>query len=825
MRRRVVDTEGGAVHVSGSAPTWRGRRSRRAFFSLLLLSIALSAMICSLLVLGWIAADDSTTVFGDDFAASDAWLNSNSNQEKWQRALLQSAKLNLPVPHSVAMNQVFFISCNRHDRSQLYWAYMAVAAQCEMLSWKNATAAPPCRRLYAGVSSLLRTAGTAASSGGPHGRTTDTDEGKWQEAVPLGACGSVYDSPAAAEQRQRYRRTSPPLLLLDETPPPLHRDTDPEQCFRAAPRDAVYSTGVPVDALIWLGDIIYADKFPDGRDAQSLLFHHVNTMVSIGRFWRIQRDAPEYNAFIDSCVAGGDHLDWTLHSPGEVFLPAAADNRERVVQLTPSPSSGTHRNVWATWDDHDMGENDGGREYTGRNSTQRFFLNFLRAPSSDPRWRREGVYGAYTTDFRDVVDDAKGWGTPMRLLMQQLYEHAICVVLLDVRSFRDRPNATQAGDMLGAEQWAWFEELLQNYTTLTRDGRERCAMVLIGGGIQFILDEKPAENWAAFPRSRDRLLGLLQAYRVERVAFITGDVHMGELGADFTKHAIEEVLGYPIVEATSSGLTHSANMYFLPTFMPLLFPSPRRLGLYVGTNFGALRLSLDLRHLPLIRSYLTEMEAKMAAARFRPPQWRREVRAAVEQVVNATFTIFSIPKGGQPVYRLNFPLSMLTYAHGVAYRDATVDAVHGSVHKKPTSSPAAPEKNGGKEAAKDDTERTSSSPLRALLVLKNGTITGIAHYRNTEPTPLITWSARQLQYYIFTNFSVSETLKLMILLGFSTGALVLLLLMTTLCRYLRRPRNSCGRFYYSSVAPSPQVSLVTRCSKKRVNNQWNNIDK
>ncbi|CBZ25611.1 conserved hypothetical protein [Leishmania mexicana MHOM/GT/2001/U1103] len=775
-------------------------------------------MICSLLILGWIAADGSTAVSVDDFSAGDAWLNSNTNQEKWQKALLQSAQLNLPAPHSVAMNQIFFISCNRHDRSQLYWAYMAAAAQCEMLSWKNATAAPSCRRLYAGVSPLLRTAGTTTSSEGLHGRTTDTDEGKWQEVVPIGACGSVYDSPAAAEQRQRYRRTSPPLLLVDETPPPLHRDTDPGQCFRAAPRDAVYSTGVPVDALIWLGDIIYADKFPDGRDKQSFLSHHVNTMVTIGQFWRIQRDAPEYNAFIDSCVGGGDHLDWTLDSPGEVFLPALADNRERVMQLTPSTSSGTHRNVWATWDDHDMGENDGGREYTGRNSTQRFFLNFMRAPSSDPRWHREGVYGAYATDFRDVVDDAKGWGTPMRLLMQQLYEHAICVVLLDVRSFRDRPDATQTGDMLGAEQWEWFEDLLQNYSTLTRDGRERCAMVLIGGGIQFILDEKPAENWAAFPRSRDRLLGLLQAYRVERVAFITGDVHMGELGADFTKHAIEEVLGYPIVEATSSGLTHSASMYFLPTLVPLLFPTPRRLGLYIGTNFGALRLSLDLRHLPLIHSYLTEMEATMAAARFRTPQWRREVRAAVEQAVNATFTIFSISKGGQPVHRLNFPLSMLTYAHGVAYRDATVEAVHGIVHKKPTSSPVTPETNGGNKAAKDDTEATPSSPLRALLLLKNGTITDIAHYRNTKPAPLITWSARQLQFYVLTAFSVSETLKLMILLEFLAGTLALMVLMAKLWRHLRRPRNTRGRLHHSNVASSPHASLVMWCSTKKVDN-------
>ncbi|GET87815.1 hypothetical protein, conserved [Leishmania tarentolae] len=824
MRRRVIDTEGSVLQVSGSAPAWRGQQSRRTFLSVLLLSVTLTAMICCLLLLGWIETNDSTTVSVDDLAAGDAWLNPSNNQEAWKKALVQSEKLNLPSPHSLAMNQVFFISCNRHDRSQLYWVYMAAAAQCEMLSWKNATAAAPCRRLYAGVPPFFNTPGAAAPSGRPRERTAGTDEGKWQEVVPLGACGSVYDSPAAAELRQRYRRTPPPLLLMDETPPPFHRNVHPVQSFRAAPRDTAYSAGVPVDALIWLGDIIYADKVPDGKDRQSLLSYHVNTMVSIGQFWRTQRDAPEYNAFINSCVAGGADLDWALRSPGEVFLPTLSGNPERVMAFTPSRTSGTHRNVWATWDDHDMGKNDGGREYTGRNSTQNFFLNFLRAPSSDPRWRREGVYGAYTTDFRDIVDDTRGWGAPMLLLMRQLYEHAICVVLLDVRSFRDSPNATEAGDMLGTEQWVWFEELLQNYTTPTQDGRERCAMVLIGGGIQFILDEKPAENWAAFPRSRDRLLGLLQAYRVERVAFITGDVHMGELGADFTKHAIEEVLGYPIVEATSSGLTHSANMYFLPRFIPLLLPSSRRLGIYAETNFGALRLSLDMRRLPLIRPYLAEIQTMMAAgsanasaAHFLTPQWRREVRAAIEQAVNATFTIFAIAKSGQPVYRLNFPLSMLTYAHGSAYRDATVDAVQGSVHRKPMSSPVTPEKDGGNKAAKDNTELTRSSPLMSPLLLKNGTVTRIAHYRNTEPAPLITWSARQMQYYIFTTFSIPQTLRMMILIQFLVSSLVLFLLIAKLWLYLRQPGNRLGIFHHSSAVSSTYASLVARCSKKTAN--------
>ncbi|KAI5691020.1 hypothetical protein MNV84_02580 [Leishmania braziliensis] len=818
MRRRVVDSEGPKGHVGAAAPIWRFRQSRRTFLAVLLLPIALLAVGCLLLILSWNADNGSTLASVKDFAMDDAWWNPDNRREEWQRALLYSEQLNLPASHSLAINQVFFISCNRHDLSQLYWAYMAVAAQCEMLSRVNATAAPPCRKLYAGLSPLLPTANAAAPSSERHRRIADTDEGAWAEEVPLGACGSVYDSPKAAMQRLRYRWTPQPGLLLDETPPPVHPYPGPERRFQSAPRGAAYSASVPVDALIWLGDAIYADKIADGKGTQSLFFHHTNSMVEVGRFWKIQRDALEYNAFIDSCVAGGDNVDWNLHSPNQRFLSAAGSNRTRVMQASPD----VYPKVWGTWDDHDMGMNDAGREYPDRNSTQAFFLDFLRAPSSDPRWHREGVYGAYRTDFRDVVDDTKGWGTPVRLLMQQLYEHAICAVLLDARSFRDRSNATHAGDAIGAEQWVWFEESLKNYTTPTQDGRERCAMVLIGSGIQFMLDEKPAENWAAFPRSRDRLLGLLRAYRVERVAFITGDVHMGELGVDFTEHAIGEVFGYPIVEVTSSGLTHSSNMYFLPTLMPLLFPSSRRVGLYVGENFGALRLSIDLHHVPSIRSYLTDIERAMgagaaaneSAARSPTPQWRREARAAVEQVLNATFTIFSIPNSGQPAYRLNFPLSMLTYAHGPAYRDARVNAVHGSVHKKPTTSPTTPEENGDYEAAKGGTERTPSLLSRSTLTLTNGTITHIAHYKDTEPAPFITWSVRQFQYYVFTSFSVSEALKAMILLDALVVVLVLLLLILRLYRCLWRQRSSGDRLPHRNVEASPHVSPMMRWRNK-----------
>ncbi|KAK7196775.1 PhoD-like phosphatase [Novymonas esmeraldas] len=805
MKRRFADTDGAAVHVASvpPPPAAHGRSRRRKL--LLIIGPLLVLVVCVGALLLWLgSSEDGVTETAEPgtVAVVDGWLPADRTHEVWQRAQLEAAALNLPAAHSVAMNQLLFISCNRHDRSQLYWAYMAVAAQCEMLSQFNSTAAPACRRLYAGVSPLLYTNAAPTTTSTTAAAAAGVGQLNGEEEVSIGACGSVYDSPAAALQRLRSRRTPQPGLLLDATHAPVYADADPARRLRSAPRDMAYAAGVPVDALIWLGDAIYADKRADGEDTQSLLFHHVNTMVDVGRFWRTQRDAPEYNAFLDSCVASGDAperaqapRDGTLLDTG-----TAAKAREQAAPLQFSPASalggggggGAHRNVWGTWDDHDMGENDAGREYPERSSTQRFFLDFLRAPAGDPRWRRDGVYESYTVPFRDVVDDAKGWGGPVRLLMEQLYVHAICVVLLDARTFRDRPNASEAGDMLGAEQWSWLEDQLQRYATPTAEGREQCAMVLIGSGVQIILDEKPAENWAAFPGSRDRLLGLLRAYRVERVAFISGDVHMGELGADFTVQAVRHVLGYPVIEATSSGLTHSANMYGMPTFMPLLFPSSRRISLYVEKNFGALRLSLDLRRLPLIRGYLAEVEATGHNVQ-RTPRWRRGGRAAAEKVINATFSIFSIARSGQPVHRLNFPLSMLTYAHSAAYVDATVDAVHGGVHHRST----APVEDG--DAAEDDVAggaaaaaAVASPASMATLQLKNGTLVRIAHYDNTQPVPLVTWSARQLQRHVFTRATVPESLKLLILIDVIVGSLALMAVVAKVLRCVqRRSQTEC----------------------------------
>jgi hypothetical protein len=51
--------------------------------------------------------------------------------------------------------------------------------------------------------------------------------------------------------------------------------------------------------------------------------------------------------------------------------------------------------VLGTWDDHDFGRNDAGADYKLKAVTRDLALSFMEVPIGDPRWTREGLYGAY----------------------------------------------------------------------------------------------------------------------------------------------------------------------------------------------------------------------------------------------------------------------------------------------------------------------------------------------------------------------------------------------------------------------------------------------
>lgn len=169
----------------------------------------------------------------------------------------------------------------------------------------------------------------------------------------------------------------------------------------------------------------------------------------------------------------------------------------------------------ATWDDHDFGLNDAGKEYPLKEQSKAYFRQFWGLEDDIPA-DQDGIY------FSRYI--AQGGKT-------------IQVILLDVRYNRDQPLTD--GDVLGAKQWGWLEEELQKPADLR----------LIVSGFQILLTEEAgSETWAKFPSARQRLFQLIRRTGAQHVLFLTGDQHYGEVCR------MPNVLDYDAVELQFAGI-------------------------------------------------------------------------------------------------------------------------------------------------------------------------------------------------------------------------------------------------------------------------------
>ena len=210
--------------------------------------------------------------------------------------------------------------------------------------------------------------------------------------------------------------------------------------------------------------------------------------------------------------------------------------------------------IIGTWDDHDYGWNNAGREYPIKQRTQQLALDFMDVPPSDPRRSRAGIYGTYA------------FGEPGR---------RVRVILLDNRYFATAKDA-EAPDLLGDAQRAWLRETL---------GRSEADVHVIVSGIQVLSSEHKWDHWGHYPRDRAFLLALLREEAVPGAVLLSGDRHIHEISV------LEREGAYPLMDVTSSGLTHSWSD----------FPGePNRLRageVYTGLGYGVLRIDWEARPL------------------------------------------------------------------------------------------------------------------------------------------------------------------------------------------------------------------------------------
>ncbi len=230
------------------------------------------------------------------------------------------------------------------------------------------------------------------------------------------------------------------------------------------------------------------------------------------------------------CILLGDNIYGDTHDMNSMRAQYAKQKNMPGYQLLLKTCP-----ILGTWDDHDYGQNDAGKNYAKKKESKEEFMRFFDISADDPIRTHEGIYSSHTYG-------PKG--------------KRVKVILLDVRYFRDttirstqrgrRYEPNPDGDMLGEEQWLWFEREIQN---------SEAEVHLIGSGIQFIAEEHGYEKWANFPKSRQRMLDLLAKHRPRNVLFLSGDRHIAEISK-------MEVPGLtqPLYDFTSSGLTHTWNV-------------------------------------------------------------------------------------------------------------------------------------------------------------------------------------------------------------------------------------------------------------------------
>jgi len=259
-------------------------------------------------------------------------------------------------------------------------------------------------------------------------------------------------------------------------------------------------------------------------------------------------------------IWGGDNV----YSDTDDMAKMAADYN--MVSTNPDYAAlASETKVIGTWDDHDYGLNDGGVEWKMKDEAKNVFLNFLNVAKTDPLRQQEGLY------------HAKVYTTP---------KGKIKVLLLDTRYFRselkksDREgwryepwNDGKKRTVLGDAQWQWLEKELQD---------DSADFNIIVSSIQYLNYNHGWEKWGNFPSEVEKLKNMITEAKAKNIMILSGDRHQAEISV-----MQDEQLGYPLVDFTSSGLTHVFPDGLTET-------SEYRVGdVYKALNFGVLHFDFD----------------------------------------------------------------------------------------------------------------------------------------------------------------------------------------------------------------------------------------
>ena len=228
-----------------------------------------------------------------------------------------------------------------------------------------------------------------------------------------------------------------------------------------------------------------------------------------------------------------ENLDYFIFLGDNVYGDSIFENlykmkRAYSKQEKPLPDFLDQTDIFAIWDDHDYGKNDGGSDYKYKKLAENLFLDFWNVPINDVRRSREGIYFSENKVF---------------------FNRKYKLIFLDTRYFRSQlkgkkgsyqKNNDESSTILGKEQWTWLEkELNSNFDYL-----------FIFSSIQIIPEDHGFEKWSNFPNDRTKLLKILEKYK-DRTILFSGDRHRSGI---YKRNGI--------IEITSSSMNKPGSSFF-----------------------------------------------------------------------------------------------------------------------------------------------------------------------------------------------------------------------------------------------------------------------
>lgn len=332
----------------------------------------------------------------------------------------------------------------------------------------------------------------------------------------------------------------------------LYYNTIPDSALPQAPAGVSLPTSDAVITRVLIGSCLDEEKGPSAA-LTSLSQEEADLFLMIGDNVYGDRDGRGYvNNQTDLEELRGSFTDL-----------AAREDFQAVRESFP---------MMVAWDDHDYGANDAGSEFPFRGLAERVHEVFWGLEDQDvgqwpgtyyartfgPEGQRTQVIMLDTRFFRSGLTPTDEWGVKGK------------------ERYMPAPTGSMQ-DMLGAAQWTWLENQLQQPADIR----------LIASSIQVMPTAHGWEAWSTMPDERQRLFDLIKKTEADGVVFLSGDRH--------TSFVYEEaaVLPYSANELTSSSL----NVSFQDESDEV---DARQLGAgFAPENYGAVEIDWDAKTVAL----------------------------------------------------------------------------------------------------------------------------------------------------------------------------------------------------------------------------------